>query len=49
MYVCAGAQDSQKGAMDPLELGVQVVVRYLTWIMGIILGPSAGAASTLDC
>jgi hypothetical protein len=43
-----GAPGSQQMESDPLELKLQVAVRYLTWVLGMELGSSGIVEITLN-
>lgn len=43
----AGIHDLQETALEPLELELLVVQGCLIWVLGIKLGSSARASSTL--
>lgn len=36
--LCAGALGGHKRKLDPLELELQVIINYLTWVLGDNLG-----------
>lgn len=50
MSACAfiSASVDQKRTFDPLELGLQVVLSHLTWVLRTELGPPTRAASSLN-
>lgn len=49
-YVCvsAGVLDGWKKALDPLELELQSVVSFLTWVLGTELRFSVGALCSIS-
>lgn len=47
-YLGVSAKRGQKMASDPLELELQVVVRYLVWVLKLNIGCSGKASSPLN-
>lgn len=43
----AGAQGGQKRELEPLELGLQVIVSHLMWVLATQLGSFARTACTV--